>query len=190
MMREEQPSRDLIGEVRADHEEIKGLLADVEAAADDAKIAAFQHLVRKLAVHETAEEMIVHPLARPAEGQVDVVEARIEEEEAAKKALASMESMDVNSSEFASAFQKLKADVTAHAEREEQLEHPRIIERTEREKLLSLAALYRTAEVTAPTHPHPSGPSSATGNMLVGPVMSIIDRTRDAIRGAFDKAGL
>lgn len=188
-MKDEQPSRDLIGEVRADHEEIKGLLADVETATGDAKIAAFQHLVRKLAVHETAEEMIVHPLARPTEGQSDVVGARIEEEEGAKKALASMERMDVTSSEFDAAFQKLKADVMAHAESEEQMEHPRIIERTDHEKLLSLAALYRTAEATAPTHPHPSGPSSATGNMLVGPLMSIIDRTRDAIRGAFDKAG-
>jgi hypothetical protein len=46
-----------------------------------------------------------------------------------------------------------------------------------------MAAAVKTAEATAPTHPHP-GTESATKNMLVGPAAAIADRVRDAIRDA------
>jgi hypothetical protein len=34
----------------------------------------------------------------------------------------------------------------------------------------------------APTRPHPHAPSSATGNLIVGPPLAVFDRIRDAIR--------
>lgn len=40
----------------------------------------------------------------------------------------------------------------------------------------------RLAESFAPTHPHPHGPDSALGNIAVGPMVAVIDRTRDALR--------
>jgi hypothetical protein len=38
------------------------------------------------------------------------------------------------------------------------------------------------AEALAPTHPHPRGPDSALGNIAVGPMVAVGDRTRDALR--------
>ncbi|NUP65917.1 MAG: hemerythrin domain-containing protein, partial [Nonomuraea sp.] len=46
------------------HEEIRSLFTEVENAAPEDKAEAFRRLVRLLAVHETAEEEIVHPYAR------------------------------------------------------------------------------------------------------------------------------
>ena len=63
--------------VRRQHETIRGLFDEVEAASPARRAEAFQPLVRLLAVHETAEEMVVYqrccwpdltpaPLCRPA----------------------------------------------------------------------------------------------------------------------------
>lgn len=41
---------------------------------------------------------------------------------------------------------------------------------------------------TAPTRPHPSTPNSPAANMLVGPFAAVIDRARDAVRDAIQKA--
>jgi hypothetical protein len=63
-------------------------------------------------------------------------------------------------------------------------EHPRIRAAVDAERLRKLAPVYRVAESTAPTRPHPYGPTSALGNLAVGPVVAIMDRARDAIREA------
>jgi hypothetical protein len=39
----------------------------------------------------------------------------------------------------------------------------------------------------APTHPHPLVGSSMTTNMMAGPLASVLDRTRDAVRAALGK---
>jgi hypothetical protein len=42
--------------------------------------------------------------------------------------------------------------------------------------------VFMLVEQLAPTHAHRHAPESALGNLLVGPFVSIVDRTRDAIR--------
>jgi hypothetical protein len=44
-----------------------------------------------------------------------------------------------------------------------------------------MAGTVRAAEAAAPTRPHPRL-QGATANVLLGPPMAIMDRTRDAIR--------
>ncbi|HET6257120.1 MAG TPA: hemerythrin domain-containing protein [Pseudonocardia sp.] len=46
------------------HGQIHDLFAEVRASEADARRHVFGRLVRLLAMHETAEEMIVHPVAR------------------------------------------------------------------------------------------------------------------------------
>ncbi|MCA1672167.1 MAG: hypothetical protein LC799_08180 [Actinobacteria bacterium] len=40
-----------------------------------------------------------------------------------------------------------------------------------------------SAEARAPRHPHPHGPESALGNILVGPFVAVVDRVHDTLRG-------
>lgn len=47
-----------------------------------------------------------------------------------------------------------------------------------------MLAVHEAADAIAPTHPHESAPESATGNLLVGPFVAIVDRARDFIRDA------
>src|SRR2546421_149069 len=37
------------------------------------------------------------------------------------------------------------------------------------------------AERVAPTHPHPHGPETALGNLMVGPFVAMVDKVRDKI---------
>jgi hypothetical protein len=188
--RNEQPTIDLIGEILSDHREIKRMMAEVETSTGEAKKQAFQRLVHKLAVHETAEEIVAHPLARKEEVGNAIVDERLQEETEAKKVLATLESKGCDDPDFDAMFQSLRAAVISHAEKEEHEEHPLLLGNISEDRLRTLGTVFRSAEATAPTHPHPAGPSSATGNVLVGPVASVIDRTRDAIRAALEKVGM
>jgi hypothetical protein len=53
-------------------------------------------------------------------------------------------------------------------------------------RLRAMASTVRVAEKIAPTRPHP-GVESATKNLLLGPPAAIVDRVRDAIRGALGR---
>src|SRR4051812_6154030 len=111
-------SNDVIGVVRQDHAEIKQLLKEV-ARKDSNRRDAFARLAAKLRAHETAEEAIVHPLARTAPNGADEVDARIAEEDEGMAALAKLERMGVDDPKFDATFKKLRKAVLAHAEHEE-----------------------------------------------------------------------
>ena len=176
---------DLVAAILRDHAEIKKLFDNVASSPSGApRREAFEQLVRKLAVHEVAEEELVHPLTRRAGGGDAVADARLEEESKAKDLLAELEDMGVDDPEFGRRLETVRSKVLAHAQHEEDEEHPRLEEAVGEERLRQLAGLFRAAEETAPTHPHPRGPESATGNLVVGPVAAVFDRARDAIRDA------
>ncbi|MBV8950959.1 MAG: hemerythrin domain-containing protein [Actinobacteria bacterium] len=179
---------DVIAAVRRDHAEIKQLFARVEASKGDEQRDAFRLLVTKLAVHETAEEELVHPLLRKTPGGEAVLDPLLQQEDQAKKELAELEKIEPGSAAFEAKFQTIRNAVLQHAEQEEQQEHPRLEQDVDAERRRKLAALFRAAEASAPTHPHPNAPESATGNMVLGPFVAIADRVRDAIRDAREKA--
>jgi hemerythrin superfamily protein len=179
---------DVIDEVVHDHKEIKALFGKVETSSGKARHEAFEALVRKLAVHETAEQEVVHPLTQSVHAK-QVMEKRLSEEKQGEKALAALEEMGPDNPQFDEKFAKLKAKVLEHADQEEREEHVRLRDRVEADKLEALAPVFRAAESSAPTRPHPGGPTSAAGNMTVGPMTAIMDRARDAVREAKKKAG-
>jgi hemerythrin superfamily protein len=180
-------SDDVVTLLMRQHHHIRDLFAEVENAAADARAEAFRRLVRLLAVHETAEEEVVHPSARRAfeEGE-RVVDDRLAEERAAKEKLSRLDDMSTDDPEFLPLFRELRADVLQHAASEEQYEFPRLRENAGARKLAMMATAVRAAEATAPTRPHP-GVETAAENLAAGPVAAVIDRVRDAVRKAMDK---
>ncbi len=175
--------KDVVELLMEQHEHIRSMFAAVEDAGND-KQEKFEELRRFLAVHETAEELVTHPNARTAEGGNDVVDARLEEETASKKMLADLDGMRVDDPGFAAKFSELTKAVLAHAEAEEQQEFPLLRSNNDQSVLDKMASAVRAAEAIAPTHPHPSAGSSMTTNLMAGPLASVIDRTRDAVRKA------
>ncbi|WP_234442937.1 hemerythrin domain-containing protein [Streptomyces cellulosae] len=178
---------DVVALLMQQHNHIRDLFAEVENATADDREEAFRRLVHLLAVHETAEEEVVHPSARRLlqDGE-QVVDDRLEEERAAKEKLSRLDDMNPDDPGFMPALRELRADVLQHAASEEQCEFPGLREKAGAQQLAMLATAVRAAEAMAPTRPHP-GAETAAENVAVGPVAAVIDRTRDAVRKAMGK---
>lgn len=176
-------ARDVVAFLTGQHEQIKGLFAQVASAVGTDREQAFLELRRLLAVHETAEEEVVHPRAEHelADGKA-IVEARLREEHDAKEALAALEQLDVDSAEFEAKFAALQTDVLAHAEAEEQQEFARLQVELDDDQLQRMRNAVKMAESMAPTRPH-AGVESRAANLFAGPFAMMLDRARDAITG-------
>ncbi|MFF3341377.1 hemerythrin domain-containing protein [Streptomyces flavidovirens] len=175
---------DVVALLMRQHGDIRNLFDEVEAATGEERREAFRRLVRLLAVHETAEEEIVHPFARRSlPGGEQVVEDRLAEERAAKEMLADLDDMDTDDPKFLPRLQALRTDVQEHARAEERYEFTHIRRSTDATNLAAMAKAVKAAEAMAPTRPHP-GVESAAANLALGPVAALMDRTRDAVRKA------
>ncbi len=172
---------DVIAFLETQHEDIKGLLERVADTTGAARAEAFLTLRKTLAVHETAEEEIVHPAARRAIGGGErIVGARLDEEKAVKTVLGDLEQLDVDSREFTTKLGGLRMLVLLHAFAEERDEFAALANRFDHDRLERMRKAARLAEAIAPTRPHP-GRESAIANLLVGPFASMLDRSRDAL---------
>lgn len=174
------PDDDVIAILRAQHARIRELLAGVEAGRGERRRHAFDELRALLAVHETAEEMVLRPVTRRTAGPA-VVDLRNREEAAATKALADLERLDVDSAAFDEKFETLAQAVSAHAELEEREEFPSVLSECSARARRRLGRAVRAAERIAPTHAHPNVAGSAAAQYATGPFASLLDRTRDAI---------
>ncbi|SDC24015.1 hemerythrin domain-containing protein [Actinokineospora iranica] len=166
------------------HMRIRDLFARVEESEGARRREAFADLVRMLAVHETAEELVVHPAARAAiEGGDDVVDDRLAEENHAKHLLKRLDDAGPDAPEFPDLLELLRVAVLDHASHEEQHEFRYLRRNLSPDRLAALAGAVRAAEKFAPTHPHP-GAESATANLAAGPALAVFDRVKDAVRAA------
>ncbi|WP_422605059.1 hemerythrin domain-containing protein [Mycobacterium sp.] len=173
---------DVIGFLKAQHNLIEDMFDQVLHASDpQAREKPFVQLRQLLAVHETAEEMVVHPRVRREVDAIDsIVDARLEEEHDAKELLSSIEKIDITSQQFIDELTKLRDAVMDHALHEESFEFPKLQRELDAEELKRLGTAVRAAEAIAPTRPH-AGVESAKLNFAVGPFASMIDRARDLI---------
>jgi hemerythrin superfamily protein len=175
------PEGDVIRVLLEQHARIRELFTDVKSAMGGHKRQAFDELRALLAVHETAEEMVLRPISKGAAGEA-VVDARNKEEEEATKVLKDLERMDVASDLFGRKIAMLETMVLQHAENEENQEFPQVLAQCDPEMRQSMGKALKGAEAIAPTHAHPStAGESAAAHMVIGPFISLVDRARDAI---------
>jgi hemerythrin superfamily protein len=174
---------DVVTFLKSQHQQIKDLFEKVNRSSGDERRDTFTALRRLLAVHETAEEEVVHPRARRELPDGDeVIDARLQEENQAKQTLATLEDLDPDGAEFERLFQELQADVLMHAANEEELEFDRLADELDDDQLQRMRRAAELAESTAPTRPHP-GVESPAENMLAGPFAAMMDRARDFLTG-------
>lgn len=179
-------TKDVVELLQEQHQHIRSLFDRVEQAPQAERQQAFEDLRRFLAVHETAEELVVHPRVRAVQGGDEVADARLQEEHDAKELLEELDSMDAGHPTFGTKLTALKASVLAHAEAEEREELPLLRANSDEKTLETMAAAVRAAEAMAPTHPH-AGVESATANVVAGPLASLVDRTRDAVQAVLHR---
>jgi hemerythrin superfamily protein len=180
-----QSPEEVVAFLKAQHNLIEDMFDEVLYASDpEAREKPFQELRQLLAVHETAEEMVVHPRARrEADAGNSIVDARLKEEHEAKELLSEIEKLDITSKQFINEMTKLRGAVLEHAQLEEGEEFPVLQREVDADDLKRMGAAVRAAQAIAPTRPHP-GVESAKLNFAVGPFASLLDRARDVIERA------
>jgi hemerythrin superfamily protein len=177
-----EPDLDVVDLLLLQHARIEELFTLAAGSSGNARQEAFDDLVRMLAVHETAEEEVVHPLSREvADGGEDMIDDRLAEERQAKDMLAALVKSGPEGDGFDEALLLLRQAVLTHARYEERYEFPQLRAKVPADRLVLAAAAVRAAEAVAPTRPHP-GVESAKANVVAGPALAVADRARDLIR--------
>ncbi|MEU6262733.1 hemerythrin domain-containing protein [Saccharopolyspora shandongensis] len=174
------PEGDVVRVLLEQHARIRDLFAEVKNAQGDQKQNLFDELRALLAVHETAEELVLRPVAKKTAGEAEA-EARNHEEEEANHVLAELEKMDVNSPDFDAKLSDFERSVIDHAEHEEREEFPAVRRGCEQDQLDGMGSRLQAVEKMAPTHPHPTAAGSPIAQMLTGPFAAMVDRVKDAI---------
>jgi hemerythrin superfamily protein len=170
--------------LRQQHETVKATFAKLSAATGDERRDLFDELRRMLAVHETAEEICIHPEAREISPEAErVVEARLAEEKKAKVALKELEDIGPDGGGFNTKLAAFRSDAEAHAAAEERELFPLIEANVSRPRLVELAETLQETEELAPTHAHPHSPTSGIGNVLLGSFAAMADKVRDWFAG-------
>ncbi|MDN5798225.1 MAG: hypothetical protein L0H79_21100 [Intrasporangium sp.] len=120
------PGEQLLAVIGGQHARIRALLTVVATPQEADRLVAFDHFLRFLAVHEAAEQTLLHPQGLVTLSHDDVSARRITEEQEAAAVIAHLESID-DPRTFLTQFGLLGAAVTHHAEAEEQEELPELI---------------------------------------------------------------
>ncbi|MFI5914440.1 hemerythrin domain-containing protein [Dactylosporangium sp. NPDC051541] len=175
---------DVVDLLLIQHAQVEEQFLLVIGSTGETRRQAFDDLVRLLAVHETAEEELIHPLSRTLRNDA-VVDDRLAEERQAKETLTALIDAGVDAEGFDTGLLLLRTAVLEHARHEERYEFPHLRARVPAERLQRLATAFAAAEKVAPTRPHP-GAESVKANIAGGPVLAIVDRVRDAVRRAAD----
>ena len=180
---------DIVESIRRDHAGARTLLDRYDIAED--REDWFCHVRQTLVRHEVAEEVAVYPAIRHSGNPLkEVIDSRLGEQRQAEKLLAAMEKMDLDGQEFDKAFIELKAAVLEHAASEESTILPAIDAQKSVEQRRMMGERYERAKAAAPTHPHPHAPNTPPGNLVLGPVVALADRIRDAARNDDDQSDM
>ena len=174
------PEGDVIRILLEQHAQVRDLFAEVQNAPADQRKEPFDRLRALLAVHETAEELVLRPKAQDSAWK-DLATERNQEEAEANKVLAALEDMDTASEGFLTKLQEFEKSVDEHAEAEESQEFPRVLQALDEDERRKLGDRLQAVEKMAPTHPHPSAAGSTTAQALTGPFVGMVDRVRDAL---------
>ncbi|MEY9931520.1 hemerythrin superfamily protein [Catenulispora sp. GP43] len=174
---------DIIAVLRDDHERVAELFEKVQ---DHAR---FRHrrkeladqVVIELVRHMVAEEQHVYPIVRDAVDGRSVVDHALTADAAAEALMRRLEPLEPTDEVFDQVFIKLMAATRSHVADEEARLFPCLAAAFPPAELCELGEKVRAGTSVRPTRPYPSAPTPPPGGLLVGPVLGLVDRVRDAL---------
>lgn len=175
-----------------DHEEVKSMLAQLQArhgvaAAGDAGASERKKMVERLVIeeskHESVEEKFFWPVVRDRvpEG-AKMADAATAQEDEGKQLLDKLDKLEPDAPEFEALIGSFAVAGTKHIAYEEHQVWPAlraVLSEQEREEI---GRKLEEGKKTAPTRPHPATPSSAGAQKAAAPA-ALLDKARDAING-------
>jgi hemerythrin-like domain-containing protein len=177
-----------------DHDEVKQMLAELEAGptaatgADSSDLARRKKLVEQLVIeeskHEAVEEMYFWPAVRdkiPDGGRL--ADTAIGQEQEGKKVLDKLDKAEASEPEFEQLVTTIIQAGREHISYEETKVWPQLRTALSAQEASELGDKIEQGKKTAPTRPHPHTPASPAALKTAGPAVAAADRARDAASG-------
>ena len=177
-----------------DHEEVKGMLAELDkgptraTGASEDQLALRQKMTEQLIIeesrHEALEEMYFWPAVREHHPAGDTLadEAAGQEQEA-KEVLARLDKLGVGDPGFETLLGTFTSAARVHIAFEETQVWPGLRSVLSAQTAAELGAKIAEGKKTAPTRPHPHTPPSPGVLKAAGPAVAAADKARDAVTG-------
>jgi hemerythrin superfamily protein len=185
--------RDVIEVLMHDHREVEHMFAQLEAlrgASGDAERARRKQLVDQVTLelvrHSVAEEAEVYPAVKNRLGETEAERAKHEHAEA-EETMKRLETLQPDDPAFDSEVGTLMLEVRAHVAEEEGEMFPQMRQVFSPEELAELGTKVESVKRLAPTRPHPSAPDGPPGDKVLGPIVGLFDRMRDAVAQRGDR---
>ncbi|MFG2287741.1 hemerythrin domain-containing protein [Streptomyces sp. NPDC048595] len=177
---------DVIEELTADHREVKELFLqfkDTPPGGESRKRLA-DEITIELVRHSVAEEQHLYPAVREhLEGGDALADRELADHGRIERLLKDLEGRQPDDLEFDRLMVKLRTEVSAHVDDEENNLFIQLREGVHPFVLESLGRKIREAKKSAPTRPHPAAPSTPPANKLLAPGLGLVDRARDYVTG-------
>lgn len=153
---------DIVATMRAQHVTLRDHFDATLDAARSARGSAWHSLVRYLAMHETAEDLMVHQGLLGGGGRTAAVaEVCQVQERRLFESLTTMDGLDPTSDRFIRDVDRLKLDVESHAAAEERLVIPTLAQLSPTQHAV-LTSAFAAAELAAPLARPPADRWTAT----------------------------
>lgn len=176
---------DLLSVLREDHQELKGLLAELEV------LSGGEHLRRMLADqlivesvrHSVAEECYLYPMCRTRlPGGHALADRAYEEHRQIERILAQLEGGGLPDDHFAMLLTWLITDMRAHMDEEEDELFATLAKYVGRDELLELGVKARSSKALAPSRPGTSSGPLVT--MVLHGGFGLAERVREYLCGS------
>jgi hemerythrin superfamily protein len=174
---------DVITVLRHDHQHVEELFGKVQdhARFGRRRKELADQVTIELIRHAVAEEQYVYPIVRNAAGGQAVVDHALAVNVAAEALMKKLERLEPADEAFDQVLIELMAATRAHIADEETQVFPRLAATCLPMELRELGEKVQASKSIGPTRPHPSAPTTPPGNLIVAPVLGLIDRIRDAL---------
>jgi hemerythrin-like domain-containing protein len=185
---------DVFNVLAKDHEEVKGMLAELEkgptkaTGASEDQLALRKKMTEELIIeeskHEALEEMYFWPAVREhlPDGE-SLADTATHQEQEGKEALAKLDKLQAGDAEFEPLLATFITDGREHIAFEERQVWPGMRAALSREQAEEIGTKIAEGKKTAPTRPHPNTPPSPGVLKAAGPAAAATDKLRDKIAG-------
>jgi hemerythrin superfamily protein len=185
-MPEHHPDDDVIAELIVDHREVDEMLTRLQGdqVSAEERQDTMEQVIIELIRHAIAEESYLYPAIedRVPNGKQIADKERADHQEV-EELLKQLEGEDPHDPSSRPTLAKLVTDLHQHIADEENNLFPALRQVYSEQELRDLGDKVRTAKRAAPTRPHPSAPRGEMARKTLGPMVGLVDRTRDLLTG-------
>jgi len=181
MMSQAGEVQDAVDLITSDHRMVAALFDQLKTSTTaEERHALGEQIICALSIHAAVEEQLLYPRVRKLLGDEGLVNHALVEHGELKQVLDRLDGKAPDDEGFMAGFEQASQLVEEHVAEEETQILPRLRAAASAEELQKLGKAIVAAKKAAPTHPHPHAPAKPPFNIVLGPIVALVDKVRDA----------